>query len=81
MWLNFRNNWQIFFDYYGAVFEDGALYDCDFKQMLEMETNHGAPSHVKDFDLEALNNREILIKQHCFGCSVGAGSSYGGATV
>ena len=59
---------------------DGTLYDCDFNQMLEMETNHGAPSHVKDFDLEALNNREILINQHCFGCTAGAGSSCGGAT-
>lgn len=59
---------------------DGTLYDCDFNQMLEMETNHGAPSHVKEFDLEALNNREILINQHCFGCTAGAGSSCGGAT-
>lgn len=59
---------------------DGSLYDCDFNQMLEMETNHGAPSHIKDFDLEALNNREISINQHCFGCTAGAGSSCGGAT-
>ena len=59
---------------------DGTLYDCDFNQMLEMETNHGAPSHIKDFDLEALNNREIMINQHCFGCTAGAGSSCGGAT-
>lgn len=59
---------------------DGSLYDCDFNQMLEMETNHGAPSHIKDFDLEALNSREISINQHCFGCTAGAGSSCGGAT-
>lgn len=59
---------------------DGTLYDCDFNQMLEMETNHGAPSHIKDFDLEALNQREIMINQHCFGCTAGAGSSCGGAT-
>ncbi len=59
---------------------DGKLYDCDFNQMLEMGTNHGAPSHIKDFDLEALNNREIMINQHCFGCTAGAGSSCGGET-
>lgn len=59
---------------------DGTLYDCDFNQMLEMETNHGAPSHIKDFNLEALNNREIMVNQHCFGCTAGAGSSCGGET-
>ncbi|NGP77575.1 radical SAM/Cys-rich domain protein [Balneolaceae bacterium YR4-1] len=59
---------------------DGTLYDCDFNQMLEMRTNHGAPSHIKDFDLGALNDREIMINQHCFGCTAGAGSSCGGAT-
>lgn len=59
---------------------DGTLYDCDFNQMLEMKTNHGSPSHVKDFDLHVLNNREIMINQHCFGCTAGAGSSCGGAT-
>lgn len=59
---------------------DGTLYDCDFNQMLEMKTNHGAPSHIKDFDLEALNQREIMTDQHCFGCTAGAGSSCGGET-
>lgn len=59
---------------------NGTLYDCDFNQMLDMETNHGAPSHIKDFDLGALNNREIMINQHCFGCTAGAGSSCGGET-
>jgi radical SAM/Cys-rich protein len=60
---------------------DGRLYDCDFNQMLEMETQVGSPSHIKDFDLEALNDREIMINQHCFGCTAGAGSSCGGETV
>lgn len=59
---------------------DGSLYDCDFNQMLEMKTNHGAPSHIKDFDEAALNKREIIINQHCFGCTAGAGSSCGGET-
>ena len=59
---------------------DGRLYDCDFNQMLEMSTNHGAPSHIRDFDLDALNSRQIMIDQHCFGCTAGAGSSCGGTT-
>lgn len=60
---------------------DGTLYDCDFNQMLEMPTSHGSPSHIKNFDEAALNNREIMVNQHCFGCTAGAGSSCGGATV
>jgi radical SAM protein with 4Fe4S-binding SPASM domain len=59
---------------------DGTLYDCDFNQMLKMETADGAPKHIRDWNLEKLNNREIVINQHCYGCTAGAGSSCGGAT-
>jgi len=59
---------------------DGYLYDCDFNQMLDLKVNHGVPSHLKDFDLEALNNRSIILNQHCYGCTAGAGSSCGGTT-
>jgi radical SAM/Cys-rich protein len=58
---------------------DGSLYDCDFNQMLQLKTNHGAPDHIKEWDLEKLNSREIIVNQHCFGCTAGAGSSCGGA--
>jgi hypothetical protein len=27
-----------------------------------------------------LNRREIVLKQHCYGCTAGAGSSCGGTT-
>lgn len=59
---------------------DGRLFDCDFNQMLEMETDENTSQHIKDFDLDSLNDREIKINQHCFGCTAGAGSSCGGAT-
>jgi radical SAM/Cys-rich protein len=59
---------------------DGTLYDCDFNQMLKMETADGAPKHIRDWNLMKLNNREIVINQHCYGCTAGAGSSCGGAT-
>lgn len=59
---------------------DGYLYDCDFNQMLELKLNHGSPNHIKDFDLKALESREIIINQHCYGCTAGAGSSCGGTT-
>jgi radical SAM/Cys-rich protein len=58
---------------------DGSLYDCDFNQMLQLKTNHGAPDHIKQWNLEKLNSREIIVNQHCFGCTAGAGSSCGGA--
>src|SRR5262249_34498560 len=56
---------------------DGAIYDCDFNQMLEMRVP-GAT--IFDFDLDALMQRRIRFGSHCFGCTAGAGSSCGGAT-
>ena len=58
---------------------DGYLYDCDFNQMLQMKVNSGAPRHLRDFDLARLNERTIVIDQHCYGCTAGAGRSCGGA--
>ena len=59
---------------------DGKLFDCDFNQMLGMELDESSPNHVKDFDEYVLNNRQIKLDQHCYGCTAGAGSSCGGAT-
>ena len=57
---------------------DGYLYDCDFNQMLEMKVeSHG--KHISEFNADELNNRNILVGQHCYGCTAGAGSSCGGA--
>jgi len=59
---------------------DGQLYDCDFNQMLELTTDTGLPTHIKDFDATMLNQRKIVTGQHCYGCTAGAGSSCGGVT-
>jgi radical SAM/Cys-rich protein len=59
---------------------DGQLYDCDFNQMLDLLVENPAPQHIKDFDMAQMNARNIVINQHCFGCTAGAGSSCGGAT-
>lgn len=59
---------------------DGRLFDCDFNQMLELETGYGAPRHLSDFDFDALARRRIVTRRHCFGCTAGAGSSCGGQT-
>jgi len=59
---------------------DGLLYDCDFNQMLDLPVASSAPQHIRDFDLAALDSRTIVVNQHCYGCTAGAGSSCGGAT-
>ena len=58
---------------------DGTLYDCDFNQMLELPLDFGVPRHIRDFDLAQLHTRRIVIGNHCYGCTAGAGSSCGGA--
>lgn len=58
---------------------DGFLYDCDFNQMLDMKVACKNNTHLSVFNLDALNKREIVINQHCYGCTAGAGSSCGGA--
>jgi len=63
-----------------SVGYDGALYDCDFNQMLELPLGAGLPSHIRDLDAAALERREIVVGEHCLGCTAGAGSSCGGAT-
>ncbi|MDQ6785227.1 MAG: arsenosugar biosynthesis radical SAM protein ArsS, partial [Acidobacteriota bacterium] len=59
----------------------GKLYDCDFNQMLEMNVASDLPQTIFDFDLEKLARRRIATANHCFGCTAGAGSSWGGAVV
>ena len=59
---------------------DGALYDCDFNQMLDLPLGFGAPTRLEDFILGRLDRRRIVTGPHCYGCTAGAGSSCGGAT-
>jgi radical SAM/Cys-rich protein len=60
---------------------DGALYDCDFNQMLDLKVSASLPQHIRDFRPEGLSGRSVVLGQHCYGCTAGAGSSCGGATV
>jgi radical SAM/Cys-rich protein len=64
-----------------SVDHDGAIYDCDFNQMLGMHVDdHGRPATIFDTDLEQLLKRRIRFDSHCLGCTAGAGSSCGGTT-
>ena len=58
---------------------DGALYDCDFNQMLELKTKAGSPQHISEFDMGMLKGRDIVVGNHCYGCTAGAGSSCQGS--
>nr|WP_321226940.1 arsenosugar biosynthesis radical SAM (seleno)protein ArsS [uncultured Psychroserpens sp.] len=53
---------------------DGYLFDCDFNQMLELPVNSKS-KHISEFNEEQLEGRDIVISQHCYGCTAGAGSS------
>ncbi len=58
---------------------DGYLYDCDFNQMLDLKVDCANTKHISQFDVDELNKRSVIIGQHCYGCTAGAGSSCGGA--
>ncbi len=57
---------------------DGYIYDCDFNQMLDLKiaTKH---THIVDYNAATTQNRAIVLGNHCYGCTAGAGSSCGGA--
>jgi radical SAM/Cys-rich protein len=64
----------------------GFVYDCDFNQMLEMPfINSGTQggmagsTHLSELLNTDINYNEIVIGDHCFGCTAGQGSSCGGA--
>jgi radical SAM/Cys-rich protein len=57
-----------------SVSWDGNLYDCDFNQMLNLKVASKV-KHISDYNEELLQDRKIIINQHCYGCTAGAGSS------
>jgi radical SAM/Cys-rich protein len=63
-----------------SVSWDGYIYDCDFNQMLDLKVASKS-QHIDDFDMEALMERDIVLNQHCYGCTAGAGSSCGGEII
>jgi|GEM_PF-279174 len=53
----------------------GEVFDCDFNQQLGMQWKNGKPLFLWDIDSTRLENREIAMGDHCFGCTAGRGSS------
>ncbi|MDG2052576.1 MAG: arsenosugar biosynthesis radical SAM protein ArsS [Flavobacteriaceae bacterium] len=63
-----------------SVSWDGYLYDCDFNQMLKLKVASSV-KHISEYNEEVLNNRTIIISQHCYGCTAGDGSSCQGTVI
>ena len=59
----------------------GYVYDCDFNQMLGLPLAwNGRPRvHLRELIGKDLADNPIVVKNHCYGCTAGQGSSCGGA--
>ena len=59
----------------------GYVYDCDFNQMLDLPLGafEGRKIHLKQLIGRSLTGSPISVRQHCYGCTAGQGSSCGGA--
>ena len=59
----------------------GYLYDCDFNQMLGLPlvVKGRARTHLRDVVGRDLEGMPIAVRDHCYGCTAGQGSSCGGA--
>ncbi len=59
----------------------GYLYDCDFNQMLGLPLRvAGRPrTHLTQAIGRDLDGNPIVVRDHCYGCTAGQGSSCGGA--
>jgi radical SAM/Cys-rich protein len=59
----------------------GYVYDCDFNQMLGLPLQVAGRPRVRIGEVagRSLEGNPIAVKDHCFGCTAGQGSSCGGA--
>ena len=59
----------------------GYVYDCDFNQMLRLPLGikPTGKTHITDLFSGSLTLADINVRQHCYGCTAGQGSSCGGA--
>ena len=59
----------------------GEVYDCDFNQMLDLPLRLGSRQRTKLAELigRDLAGNPIAVRDHCYGCTAGQGSSCGGA--
>ena len=60
---------------------EGYVYDCDFNQMLGLPlgTNERKRPKLAELIGRDLAGNPIAVRDHCYGCTAGQGSSCGGA--
>ena len=59
----------------------GHVYDCDFNQMLDLPLALEGKKRVQLSELigRDLSGNPVAVRDHCYGCTAGQGSSCGGA--
>jgi len=59
----------------------GTVYDCDFNQMLGLPLiwKNKPRTHLRELMGADLEHNPIVVKDHCYGCTAGQGSSCAGA--
>jgi hypothetical protein len=59
----------------------GYCYDCDFNQMLGLPlvVEGKKRTHLSELIGRDLGGNPIAVRDHCYGCTAGSGSSCGGA--
>jgi len=59
----------------------GFVYDCDFNQMLGLPIRYNGSGrvHLSELIGNDLTGRSIVVRDHCYGCTAGQGSSCSGA--
>jgi radical SAM/Cys-rich protein len=64
-----------------SVDYQGYVYDCDFNQMLGLNMKIAGQERVHLADLlnREIAGETITVRNHCYGCTAGQGSSCGGA--
>ena len=59
----------------------GFVYDCDFNQMLALPAGigRGRKVHISEVSQATLPGAPIAVRDHCYACTAGQGSSCGGS--
>ncbi len=58
----------------------GYIYDCDFNQMLGLNMQDSEKQvHISDLIDTDVEGNTIAVRDHCYGCTAGQGSSCSGA--
>jgi radical SAM/Cys-rich protein len=60
-----------------SVGYNGLIYDCDFNQALglPLRDDRGNPLTLDDVDALSLQEKEVIVGEHCLACTAGYGSS------